>query len=385
MALPSQSQPTRRRIHMARRPRRTRRVVVATAVAVLLVIATVRVALMNRQTDSAGSLPLAATGPDITRADTPPVDAGPPSAVPLASPPAVVQRTVENVTRTATAQGITPRVPTAAPPPDRDRPSTKPRTGTRTLAQVSEGLALAQRNQPVQARELLTAALRSGRLDPADADFVRETVQSLNRRLVFSPQIVPGDPFCRPHVVEPGEQLGGIVRDQSLDVDWRFILRINQMLSERHLRVGQKLKLVTGPFHAIVDKSDFRMDFYLGTGDQSVYVTSMAVGLGTFDSTPLGRFRVKPDSKLANPSWTNPRTGELFDRDDPANPIGEHWIGLEGLDAATRNMVGYGIHGTIEINSIGRQASMGCIRMRPDDVALVYEMLSERSTVEIRP
>jgi len=250
---------------------------------------------------------------------------------------------------------------------------------------VSEGLALAQRNQPVQARELLTAALRSGRLDPADADFVRETVQSLNRRLVFSPQIVPGDPFCRPHVVEPGEQLGGIVRDQSLDVDWRFILRINQMLSERHLRVGQKLKLVTGPFHAIVDKSDFRMDFYLGTGDQSVYVTSMAVGLGTLDSTPLGRFRVKPDSKLANPSWANPRTGELFDRDDPANPIGEHWIGLEGIDDSTRDMFGYGIHGTIDPDSIGRQASMGCIRMRPEDMALAFELLTYASTVEIRP
>jgi lipoprotein-anchoring transpeptidase ErfK/SrfK len=48
-------------------------------------------------------------------------------------------------------------------------------------------------------------------------------------------------------------------------------------------------------------------------------------------------------------------------------------------------MIGYGIHGTIEQDSIGRQASMGCIRMRPDDVALVYEMLSEHSTVQIRP
>ncbi len=365
---------------MNRRPRRTRRVIVATAVAVLLVIATIRVVLTNRQTDPVGSLPLAATGPDLVHEDTPPIDAGPPAAAPRSEMPSAV----EDLTRTFTARSITPGVPTAAPPPDRKRPS-KPRTPTRTPAQVSEGLALAQRNQPVQSRELLTAALRSGRLDAADADFVRETVQSLNRRLVFSPQIVPGDPFSLPHVVGPGEQLGGIVRDLSLDVDWRFILRINRLLSERHLRVGQKLKLVTGPFHAIVDKSDFRMDFYLGTGDQSVYVTSMGVGLGTFDSTPLGRFRVKPASKLANPSWANPHTGELFDRDDPANPIGEHWIGLEGIDDSTRDMFGYGLHGTIDPDSFGRQASMGCIRMRPDVFALALELLTYASTVEIRP
>lgn len=379
MALPSQTRlPTRRRIYMDRRPRRTRRVIVVTAVAALLVIGTVRVVLTNRQTQPGGSLPLAATGPEIVPAHMPPLDTAPPAtAAPAAVPP-----TVEDVPSTVPAASITPEVPTPTPLPE--RPS-KAGTPSRTPARVSEGLALAQRNLPVQARELLTAALGFGRLVPADADFVRETVRSLNRRLVFSPQIVPGDPFSYPYVVRPGEQLAGIVRDQSLDVDWRFILRINRMLSARHLRVGQKLKLVTGPFHVIVDKSDYRMDFYLGEGEKSVYVTSMAVGLGTYDSTPLGRFRVRPGSKAMNPSWANPRTGEFFDRDDPANPIGEHWIGLEGIDDGTRGMIGYGIHGTIDPDSIGRQASMGCIRLRPEDVVLAFEMLTYASTVEIRP
>ena len=70
---------------------------------------------------------------------------------------------------------------------------------------------------------------------------------------------------------------------------------------------------------------------------------------------------------------------------NPANPIGDRWIGLEGIDEATRHMSGYGIHGTNEPQSIGQQSSMGCIRMLAQDVEVVYDVLMERmSTVEIR-
>src|SRR5690606_20220819 len=116
-----------------------------------------------------------------------------------------------------------------------------------------------------------------------------------------------------------------------------------------------------------------------------MYITSRRVGLGEDSGTPTGVFRVRRDSKLVNPYWTNPRTGEQFDADDPKNPIGEHWIGLEGLaDAAA--FAGYGMHGTTDPESIGDQRSMGCVRMLPDDVALVYEMLAEQiSYVHIVP
>ncbi|MEE8524065.1 MAG: L,D-transpeptidase, partial [Thermoanaerobaculia bacterium] len=43
-------------------------------------------------------------------------------------------------------------------------------------------------------------------------------------------------------------------------------------------------------------------------------------------------------------------------------------------------------HGTNAPESIGGEGSLGCIRMLPDDVGLLYELLSEgRSVVEIRP
>ena len=256
----------------------------------------------------------------------------------------------------------------------------------RAQDQMRAGLSLAETNHPVDARRALTAALAPGALDPGDAEFVRDRLGALNRRLVFSPEVVVDDPFSRRYVVGPGDQLGGIVRQESLAVDWRFIMRINRMVGERSLRVGQRLKLVTGPFHAVVDKSDFRLDLYLGSGADRVFVASFPVGLGEFDQTPVGRFRVRSGSKLINPQWTNPRTGQRYSSDDPTNPLGERWIGLRGDEDATRDLPGYGIHGTIEPDSIGRSESMGCIRMLPDDVELIYEVLTEQnSTVVIRP
>ncbi len=380
MALPSQSgQPAHRRIHMHRRPRRARRVILVAAVGILVVLATVRLAMVDR----AGDADVRDVGGAVAAAISKPMQTPAPRSRETARRPARPEQAAHTGPLAARIEtGVTaPPARQASPAPA----TVATPTPARSAEQVAAGLTLAQGNQPVAARRMLTQVLRSGRLNPADAEFVRETLRSLNRRLVFSPQVVADDPFVRVHVVSAGEHLGGIVRDRSLEVDWRFILRINNMRSERHLRAGQKLKLITGPFHAVVDKSDYRMDLYLGSGDAAAYVTSVEVGLGAHDSTPLGLFRVRPGSKLENPSWANPLTGERFGRDDPANPIGEYWIGLQGIDDATRDMTGYGIHGTIDPDSIGKQVSMGCMRLLPDDVRLVFEMLTTASTVEIRP
>jgi len=110
------------------------------------------------------------------------------------------------------------------------------------------------------------------------------------------------------------------------------------------------------------------------------------VGLGEFGSTPIGSWKVRTNSKLIDPKWVNPRTGEVFQASDPKNPIGERWIGLIGTDAQTSLLEGYGIHGTIAPDSIGREMSMGCVRLDNEDVEWVYELLiDDQSTVQIIP
>ncbi len=297
--------------------------------------------------------------------------------------------TAEPIPRVETPRpmaAVNEHIDVAPAPPPPAAPAGDPDVWREVRSRLENGVPLVDPEQPLASRRWLTDALDSAALAPDEARAVREALSQLSERLVFSPTIVEGDPFCFEHVVAPGESLSRITKANGLAVNWRFLQRINRLASANALRSGQRLKLVTGPFHVQVSKPDYRLDLYLGSGSQRVYVTSFDVGLGADDSTPIGLFRVRKGSKLVNPTWTNPRTNEVFAADDPLNPLGERWIGIEGIDQATRGLGGYGIHGTIEPETIGKQASMGCVRMHADDVALIYEVLVEDvSLVEITP
>ena len=116
-----------------------------------------------------------------------------------------------------------------------------------------------------------------------------------------------------------------------------------------------------------------------------MYVMTYGVGLGRDDSTPTGVWMVEPHKKIKNPTYFSPRGEGVIDADDPKNPLGERWIGLTGIDGHAVGKQSYGIHGTIEPDSIGKMASMGCIRMRNEDVERVFEMLVEgKSTVIVK-
>jgi lipoprotein-anchoring transpeptidase ErfK/SrfK len=196
------------------------------------------------------------------------------------------------------------------------------------------------------------------------------------------------DPFSQFYTIQPNDSLIRIARQLKVAADWRLLKRINRMSNPGALSIGQKLKVIQQPFHAVVYRSAYRMDVYLGPADQAsqwVYIRSFRVGLGAEGKTPIGTFTVKKASKLVDPPWTHPVTGQRFAGGDPKNPIGLFWIGLQGEGEAAA-FTGYGIHGTIEPESIGQERSMGCLRMLAPDVELVYELLGEQiSTVQIRP
>jgi len=255
-------------------------------------------------------------------------------------------------------------------------------------ALIDAGRQRMDEGRPLEAREAFSRALRHPGTSEADRRMLREVLGEINAELIFSPRVTPGDPLTESYAVQPGDSLVRIAQKQGLSTDWRLIQRVNGITDPNRIRVGQRLKLVAGPFHAVVDKSDYRMDLYVGDPDSPddwVFVRSLRVGLGAEDGTPVGSFVVKGGSKLIDPHWTNPRTGERFAASDPKNPIGERWIGLEGLGESAR-YVGYGIHGTIEPESIGQSRSMGCVRLSAPDAELVYELLAERvSLVRIEP
>lgn len=185
------------------------------------------------------------------------------------------------------------------------------------------------------------------------------------------------DAQAQDYTVLRGDTIARIARKYR--VTPAFLMRLNGMSDARSLRAGKTIKVVQGPFRAVVDKSRFVMDIYLS----DTRVESLPVGLGKDGKTPQGEWRVL--NKLTNPSWVNPLTSQRYAADDPNNPIGEHWLGLEGASGQAVGKIGFGIHGTVEPQSIGQNASLGCIRLMPQDVQRVYDLLVEgASTVEVR-
>ena len=325
------------------------------------------------------------TGNDKTpTTDRVSTNAVPPTTATPSVAPIVVQKTPEMpvitansgrqpVAMTAPVEGggaaIQPATPSAAP-------------STTNLATT---LAMTQAD-PVGARLALTRLLDRRELNAAEEFSAMTSLRELNAKLFFSPAMSVSDPFIRVYTVQPGDTLSKVAKKNDVQTDWRIIQRMNGMKSEKSLRVGQKIKLPVGAFHAEVSKSNYQMKIYAGEGPSRVLIAIFPVGLGELNSTPTGAFMVRPKSKLINPEWNNPRTGEHFASDDPKNPIGERWIGLIGVEAHNQGFKGYGIHGTVDPASIGKQASMGCVRMSDADVELVYEFLTEpNSTIVIAP
>ncbi|MBK9188715.1 MAG: L,D-transpeptidase family protein [Phycisphaerales bacterium] len=247
------------------------------------------------------------------------------------------------------------------------------------LSLIAAGDKALSEGRAVEARTILSRAYLHPQCTSGDREMLRGKLTHLNDDLVFSARVTPGDPLCETYSVASGDSLVKIAKKRELATDWRLIQRINRISSPRNLSVGQKLKLVRGPFHAVVTKSDYRLDLFAGPPTEPerwVLVRSYRVGLGEKNGTPTGEFVIKKGSKLVNPPWVNPRTGEKFGADDPKNPIGEYWLGWQGVNGS-ESVTGYGLHGTIDPSSIGEQKSMGCVRLGDDDVAQIYELLVE--------
>lgn len=88
--------------------------------------------------------------------------------------------------------------------------------------------------------------------------------------------------------------------------------------------------------------------------DRVVKVYDVAVGAPVSPS-PDGEYQIA--QRLENPTYYHP--GVVIGP-GANNPLGPRWIGL--------NVPGFGIHGTNRPESIGKNASHGCIRLRNRDI-----------------
>lgn len=103
--------------------------------------------------------------------------------------------------------------------------------------------------------------------------------------------------------------------------------------------------------------------------DRVVRIYDTAVGAPRTPS-PTGSFKIV--QALPDPTWY--AKGKIVPP-GKSNPLGPRWLGL--------SVKGYGIHGTNNPASIGRNASHGCIRMRNRDVEELFTMVSVGDPVDL--
>jgi lipoprotein-anchoring transpeptidase ErfK/SrfK len=292
----------------------------------------------------------------------------------------------------------------SAPPPagteTAEAPTTAPATATATAtaaAPVPSPAANPVQNistaAPAVSLDPVKALIASGDHHAARAEmsriyFAEDTPPSVRTELepmmlLVSRALVTDRPTDRDfefYKVGPGDSLIKIAERFRVEKKYRFVqygvLKLFNRLSNDMIRVGQTLRVPKGEVALVVRMSQFKLYVF----HEGIAFASYPVALGAeANATPAGLYVV--GEKTAKPTWWPPESTGLkgpIAPDDPKNPLGTHWIALQHtLHSAL------GIHGTNDPGSIGTRASLGCVRMRNEDVKVVFECVTPGMQVHI--
>lgn len=189
----------------------------------------------------------------------------------------------------------------------------------------------------------------------------QKKIDNMNIKLLFSPAIAAHSIL---YEIKPQDTLTKIAKEFKTTVD---LIKKSNNLVDDVIFPGRKIKVWNAPFNIVVDKSQNTL--ILKTGEE--IIKTYIVSTGVNNSTPVGTFKIV--NKLINPTWFKP--GEVIPASSPQNILGTRWLGF--------NLPAYGIHGTSEPQSLGKQVTQGCVRMANSDVEELYTIIPVGTEVTI--
>jgi LysM repeat protein len=254
----------------------------------------------------------------------------------------------------------------SAPAAVEAKPKAEPKKESPAQKVLSKANSLMDNGKTIEARKILNEYLAE-HFDEESATPLRDRAIEIGNQTVLSLKVYPDDALASYYTVKTGDKLVNISR--KCKVPYQFICRINHIDDPGRLRVGQKIKLIQGPVRLKVRKADLKMYVFL----QDTLFAKYEVGLGKNDKTPIGRWMV--EDRIRRPLYVDPDTNKVYGPNDKDNPTGGYWLRLKGIEGETIGRTGFGIHGTTEPESIGKFMSKGCVRMRNEEVAEVFDML----------
>ncbi len=189
----------------------------------------------------------------------------------------------------------------------------------------------------------------------------QQKADDLNIKLLFSSVITPKSVL---YEIKPGDTIVKIAREFKTTPE--LIVKANN-ISGNKIFPGRKIKVWNAPFSITVDKSQ---NILMLKSDEEV-IKTYVVSTGANNSTPVGTYKIV--NKLQNPTWF--KAGAVVPAASPENVLGTRWMGFD--------LPGYGIHGTVEPQNLGKQVTQGCVRMSNGEVEELYTIVPVGTEVTI--
>jgi lipoprotein-anchoring transpeptidase ErfK/SrfK len=213
----------------------------------------------------------------------------------------------------------------------------------------------------VEALLQLSPWYNSPQLSPSESEQLNKLLDELSGTVIYSTQ----------HWLKPAREIkGGETLESIADehhVPWQLLAKINGIEDPSTLAPGEKIKLVQGPFHAVISLSQQELTLSVG----GMYAGRFPIGLGTDNAPTEGNFEVT--AKVSDPVYRG--ADRTIESGDPTNPLGQRLLALGDRLA---------IHGTSEREVKGRSDLRGSISLSQRDAADVFDILVEGSKVTIR-
>jgi len=249
-----------------------------------------------------------------------------------------------------------------------DGTSADPAAASTYTAACQEAQQLLDAGQLAEAHLLLSRWYGDSSLTPSEHDELVELLGQLAGSVIYS---------CNhylepPYYVKPGDTLESIA--QQYNVSWQLLAHINGCASPDDVTVGQALKVVRGPFSAVVSLDRREMALLIG----GRYA-------GRFNVDPNSDFNLMEGQWLVDQKQTVPIPQEMTANvaaGSQSSSSGGHFISLVnpagGVDSPR-----IGIAGS-EASSLVGDGGQGIIRLAPNDARDAFDILTVGSKVVIR-
>lgn len=239
-------------------------------------------------------------------------------------------------------------------------PAVTPAPAQANREPLDKALALRDAGKLAEAREALRELLTRAN-DPQFVVDAQKALGDVNMQLLLTPAPAPEKVD---YVVQPGDSLGRIAKMHNTTIE--VIQKVNG-LRETIIQPAQRLRVTPTKFAVAVSKSQNT----LLVTDDGKFFKLYRCGTGQYSTTPVGTFKIT--DRIPSPPWW--KDGQTIPFGSKENVLGKYWLALD--------IPHYGIHGTWEPETIGRQSSQGCIRLINEDVEELFIILPAGTPVQV--